>query len=371
MDGGVALFSVFRMARPPIETDYHDGRPEPSPTQTGQCLILVEFDLDAVSFLGDSKGLGLVPEGAQSPLAIESLPPTLGHLIRSLQANPRPIRGQSLPWTFPDGPESCLLVDALPETGATASTRTCALLLHRSPWIARAPRPTLDFPLFSAMAHEIKNSLVAIKTMVELLLEKDPKLEMARIVRQEVDRIVTIVGQMLSSSAPTETRASDVSLHAIIEAVSQILRPQAQARSISLQLNLRASQDLIHADPRQIEQAILNVAMNGMEAIEGSGTLTLSTEIREAPMALEATRAGHFRRVLVVVVRDSGSGIPPTALDRLYEDFFTTKSRGSGLGLSITRRVMQSHGGSILANSSVGQGTVFELSFPLLPEVSQ
>ena len=219
----------------------------------------------------------------------------------------------------------------------------------------------MDRDLFSAMAHEIKNSLVAIKTMVELLLEKDPKLEMARIVRQEVDRITFIVTQMLSASAPTDQRAEALSIHSVIEHVLQTIRPMAQSRQMQLESSLNAITDVVRGDRRQLEQAILNVAMNGLESMTPGGTLTLGSEIQHEQQAT----ASSSSRSIVISIQDTGSGISKEAMDRLYQDFYTTKSRGSGLGLSIARRVIEAHGGSIRVQSEPGAGTRFDLILPV------
>lgn len=311
--------------------------------------------------------MALVPPGAgATALPLDQLPRPLQELIRQSQ----PLRNHRVPCQQHDGSTVFLLADLVVPPAPAGKPRPCALLLRREAAPGHGVKLPLDFVLFSAMAHEIKNSLVAIKTLSELLLEKNPAQEMARIVRQEVDRIATIVGQMLSASAPTENRSGEVRLHGILRDIEKIVRPLAAAKSIGFTLNLEAAQDRIYADPRQIEQAILNVAMNGLEAIGQNGQLTIRTANREIspPMEVEGTPLRHGS--IIIAVQDSGTGISPEAARRLYEDFFTTKSRGSGLGLSITRRVMESCGGSIAATSQPGHGTCFELTFPL-PEISQ
>lgn len=347
--------------------DVSQGRPEPSPAQTGHCLVLVDMATGTFSYTGDAEAMALVPPGASAtvfPLA--QLPPQIHDLIGHSQA----LKDHRVSWPQGNGSTMSALADLAMLPAPGAQTRLCALLLRQEVAPDTGVRLPLDFVLFSAMAHEIKNSLVAIKTLSELLLEKNPAQEMARIVRQEVDRIATIVGQMLSASAPTENRSGEIQLHSILRDIEKILRPLAEAKSIGLTLNLEAARDRIHADSRQIEQAILNVAMNGLEAIGQNGQLTIRTANGGNSPTAQREGTPLRRGSIIIAVQDTGTGISPEAARRLYEDFFTTKSRGSGLGLSITRRVMESYGGTIAANSQPGQGTCFELTFPL-PEISQ
>lgn len=355
------------MAPQPTAQDVSQGRPEPSPAQTGHCLVLVDLTAGMFSYTGDAGIMALLPAGSSATaLPLDQLPPP----IRDLTGQSQPLKNHRVSWPHSNGSTLNVLADLvmLPAPGATV--RQCAILLRHESAPSTGVRLPLDFVLFSAMAHEIKNSLVAIKTLSELLLEKNPAQEMARIVRQEVDRIATIVGQMLSASAPTESRSGEIRLHEILGGIERILRPLAESKSIRLTLSLEATQDRIHADPRQIEQAILNVAMNGLEAIGQNGQLSIRTFLLAVPENAQRQGAPPLPRSIVIAVKDSGTGISPEAARRLYEDFFTTKSRGSGLGLSITRRVMESYGGSIKATSQPGQGTCFELTFPL-PELSQ
>lgn len=218
--------------------------------------------------------------------------------------------------------------------------------------------------LFAGMAHEIKNSLVAVKTLVGLLLEKDPKLEMAGIVRHEVDRISGIVSQMLRYSRSTRGNYDWVRVHPVLELTLQLLLPQLRQHGIEVRSDLAASSDEIWGDRHQIEQALLNLLLNASEAMSRGGTLSVSTELRPATAA---GPAGGLETApqLIIVVKDTGCGIPAENLGRLFEDFFTTKSDGTGLGLPITRRIMTAHRGAIEVDSKVGQGTTFRLCFPL------
>ncbi|MBI3867533.1 MAG: hypothetical protein HY299_03295 [Verrucomicrobia bacterium] len=355
------------MAPQPIAQDAQNAWLRPSIPPPSECLMIVDWQTEKVCFSGDAHGLGLVSERVHSPAGFAELPsPTLAWLRELATAQPSR-EPRRIPWSFPNSGVGEISVEILPAPAASGPASHAALLVRRAG--ARtsdsvAQGSPMDFALFSAMAHEIKNSLVAIKTLVELLLEKDPKLEMARIVRQEVDRIAFIVTQMLSSSAPAERREEAVSLHALIAQVTQLIEPMAQARLMRVESRLGASSDAVRGDRRQLEQAVLNVAMNGLEAMTPGGSLTIRTEIRQETLPRPAASAPPSFRAIVLSIQDTGCGIPRETIDRLYDDFFTTKSRGSGLGLSIARRVMESHGGGIRVQSEPGTGTQFELIFP-------
>jgi len=217
--------------------------------------------------------------------------------------------------------------------------------------------------LSASMAHEIKNALVAVKTFVDLLLEKNKDAELAEIVGREMSRVNNIVRQLLKfgSSAPP-TRAP-VRLHDVLEHSLRMVQHQLDGKLISLNRSFDAAHDSVHGDNHQLEQVFVNLFLNAVDATGTSGTLTVHTEyFSSAPADLAPHRAGqpHVR----VTVADTGAGIAPEHLDRLFEPFFTTKDNGTGLGLPITRRIIQEHQGCITVQSKPNCGTTFSIVLP-------
>jgi signal transduction histidine kinase len=212
--------------------------------------------------------------------------------------------------------------------------------------------------LSAGMAHEIKNGMVAIKTFVDLLLEKNQDAELGEVVRSEILRINAIVTQMLRFAAPGQTTFRSVRVHDVLDHSLRLLRPQMGGKLIALRKNYRAEPDAVQGDDAQLQQVFMNLLLNAIEAMGSDGELTISTE-------LAADDKGG--KGLQIQIQDSGTGIAPENLAHLFEPFFTTKKNGTGLGLAISQRIIQEHRGSIRAQSEPGKGSVFSLSLPASP----
>ncbi|MDB6063925.1 MAG: hypothetical protein JWR26_133 [Pedosphaera sp.] len=214
--------------------------------------------------------------------------------------------------------------------------------------------------LSASMAHEVKNAFVAVKTFVDLLLEQNKQADLAEIVRQEMGRIDSILGQMRKFSGPAKPAFSRVQVHAVLDKSLQLIQHLLQEKKIEVTRSFRASSDLLVGDQDQLEQAFINLFFNALDAMEPRGILKVSTEV----LAGDSQMAGGDGTMLRVVIQDDGIGILPANMDRLFEPFFTTKPDGTGLGLAITRRIVQEHHGVIAVQSEQGKGTSFSLTFP-------
>ena len=206
----------------------------------------------------------------------------------------------------------------------------------------------------ASIAHEIKNGLVAIKTYTEVMIERGDDTEMAEIVRRELARIDGLATQMLRLSAPRAMSHASVRVHPVLDHCLRLLEHQMNSRMIALKRDYAAVPDAVRGDESQLQQAFMNLVLNGVEAIGSTGELTVRTEIISA--------AGGRR--LKISFQDTGPGIAPENLARLFEPFFTTKKNGTGLGLAITRRVIEDHQGTIEAVNAPARGAIFILSLP-------
>jgi len=211
--------------------------------------------------------------------------------------------------------------------------------------------------LGAAVAHEIKNALVTVRTFVDLLRERNKDDDLAQLVSDEVRRIDAVVKQVLRGATRGEFTLAPVSLHTLLHDVANLVRHQFQARTIQLEMNLNTSSDTINGDERQLRHAFLNLIINALEAVPNSGRVIIRT----------ATATVEGRPAWRVTIADTGSGIRPEHLPHIFDPFFTTKKEGTGLGLAITRRIVRAHGGTIEVQSTPGEGTAFEVSLPLLP----
>lgn len=209
--------------------------------------------------------------------------------------------------------------------------------------------------LSAGMAHEIKNGMVAIKTFVDLLLEKNQDTELGEVVRTELQRINAIVTQMLRFAAPGQATFHPVPVQEVLERSLRLLRPQMSGKLIALKKDYQAATDVVQGDDAQLQQVFMNLLLNAIEAMGAEGELTIRTALADDG------RGGH---ALKIEIQDTGMGIAPENLEHLFEPFFTTKKNGTGLGLAISRRIIQEHRGSIQTHSSPGKGSVFSISLP-------
>ena len=214
--------------------------------------------------------------------------------------------------------------------------------------------------LSASMAHEVKNAMVAIKTFVDLLVRQNQEAALAEIVGKEMRRIDSIVSQMLRFSGPARPAFATLPLHRILEDALTLVQHHLEGRKIRLVRDFQADPDTVRGDLYQLQQAFLNLFLNSLQAMGAHGELRVTTELVEGPEL-----AGPQVRVSV---RDTGIGIAPENLKRLFDPFFTTKPDGTGLGLPITRRILEEHHGSIGVTSELNEGTTFTL---LLPSASR
>jgi two-component system sensor histidine kinase HydH len=208
--------------------------------------------------------------------------------------------------------------------------------------------------LAASMAHEIKNALVAGKTLVDLLLEKQQDVEVANLVRREQGRIDTIVSRMLRFAAPERRAFAPVQLHHVLDHSLRLVQHELQMGGIALERFFAPGRDAVRGDECELQQAFVNLFLNAMEAMGSQGILKVTTE--PAPGSNEIS----------VTVHDTGPGISPELKTKIFEPFFTTKSGGTGLGLAITRRIIEEHHGSITVRSEPGFGTAFLVRLPTI-----
>lgn len=209
--------------------------------------------------------------------------------------------------------------------------------------------------LSAGMAHEIKNALVAVKTFIELRVEQEKDTPFGTTVLRELRRIDSLVSQMLKYAGPAKPTFSSVHLHQLIEHSLQVLAFQLRDKQIQVCRDFGVAADSVEGDPFQLEQAFTNVLLNGLESMRIGGQLTIRTRLMPpdaSPTSVE------------VQIADTGTGVSPENLKRLFDTFFTTKEKGTGLGLTIARRIFHEHGGTISVASELNKGTVFTMTLP-------
>ena len=204
----------------------------------------------------------------------------------------------------------------------------------------------------SSVAHEIKNGLVAIRTFLDIQLQKSDDTELNDLVGREFKRIDSLVTQMLRYSVAKPSMVARVNLHEVLNHSLRLLEHQMSGRLITLTREYDADPCLVHGEESELQQVFMNLLLNALEAVGNNGSLTVITR-----------NSDH--RHLSILVRDSGSGISPKNLSRLFEPFFTTKKNGTGLGLAICRRIVEEHRGRIDVESEPGKGSTFAVMLPV------
>jgi len=219
--------------------------------------------------------------------------------------------------------------------------------------------------LAAGVAHEVNTPLTGISSFTQMLLDgadpRDPKTALLEKIEKQTFRAAKIVNGLLNLSrpAPATNERIDVDLNAVITDVFSLLEHQFEVGKIKARRELAPTAVTVVGIEHQLQQVFLNLFLNARDAMPRGGWLTVTTRI-------DGDRA-------VVEISDTGSGIPPEQLARIYDPFFTTKAigRGTGLGLSITYGIVREHDGAIRCDSAIGQGTRFTLTLPLAPAQEQ
>lgn len=220
--------------------------------------------------------------------------------------------------------------------------------------------------LASGVAHEIRNPLTAIKFRLFSLRKAVPAIaqnEDASVIGNEINRLEDIVQDFLQFARPSEPKLTKTEVNRILEEAYALLNPQLRDEAIELKLEGRETErTLVYADAQQVKQVMINLIQNSAESIGRNGTITLRS--RRGTAELD----GRTRPAAILVVADTGKGIPPEVEARLFDPFFTTKEEGTGLGLAISARIVEKHGGLLRYETELNQGTTFEVVLPAVKD---
>ncbi len=214
--------------------------------------------------------------------------------------------------------------------------------------------------LSAAIAHEVRNPLSGISAAAQALLKTaasadpaSPDLQLLRIIDRESKRLNRIITDFLQFARPRNPAMRRVSVPLMIDSTIGLLE-QDMGGKYRIERTFAPATPAAQADGDQLKQVLINLVLNSIQAMPGGGTLTFGTRAAELPSG----------PAVEITLEDSGPGIPPGDLARVFEPFFSTKKEGTGLGLAIAHQIVQSHGGSISVHSVPGQGALFRLLLP-------
>jgi GAF domain-containing protein len=252
------------------------------------------------------------------------------------------------------------LVAALSSFGASSiqNARLYAKVFTVEEGLRRSERLTALGLLSAEVAHEIRNPLTVMKLLSDTLAQgmaaDDPKMEDLGVMREKIAHMEGVVSRVLGMSKAQSGAFRTLDLRQAAENASLLLRLKLQQLGVRVEIECAEALPLVEGNPGQIQQIFLNLMMNGVQAMPGGGALTLR-------LGVEPGQQGD---VVSVRITDTGTGIPPKILPKIFESFFTSREDGTGLGLAIVKRILRDHRGDIVVESTAPGGTTFKFWVP-------
>ena len=226
--------------------------------------------------------------------------------------------------------------------------------------VTRSQRLASVGRLAAGVAHEIRNPLSSIKGFATYFKERYPdRLEdqqTASIMIQEVDRLNRVVGQLLELARPISVKKQHIVMQALLEDSIKLIEDRATAKGISIQTKYDANVNSVWGDPDRINQILLNVYLNAIDSMESGGELNV------------VLSSNSEDNEIYIRISDTGGGINPEHLSKIFDPYFTTKSTGTGLGLAIAHNIIEALDGRITVESDLDVGTTFTVVLPAIEE---
>ncbi len=233
--------------------------------------------------------------------------------------------------------------------------------------LARAERLATLGEIAASLAHEVKNPLAgiagAVQVMADELPEMDPRKEIMHEILTQVHRLDRTVQDLLAFARPGKPDVEPCDIHTVLDRVLILLAENPEAKGVRVVRAYQRGIPRVPADGKQLQQVFLNLILNAVQAMPAGGQITLRTAVRNGFRG-EGEEPAAGGPMVEVEVTDTGPGIPPTILKDIFTPFVTTKRRGTGLGLPVSRRIIEDHGGWITADSPPGQGATFRVFLP-------
>ncbi|HEX3876019.1 MAG TPA: ATP-binding protein [Bryobacteraceae bacterium] len=297
---------------------------------------------------------------------VQIFPPNtpLGLLIAQAAQTGRVVRNRRVPVPHEGGGASVVLLSVDLLESIPGSTGSGLLVRLRDPEVQRklgreletADRLAAISQVSSGVAHEVKNPLNAILIHVEVAKAKLSRgdtdvIPQMEIISKEILRLDRVVKTFLDFTRPMELRLETVPVNVLLDEVLELAQPQAEASGIKVTLGQEADGVGVRIDRDLLKQAMLNIVVNAMQAMPDGGELRFESSAGED--------------LAEIRISDTGPGIPPDLREKIFRLYFTTKEKGSGIGLAMTFRIVQLHDGTIDFTSEPGKGTTFSIRLPI------
>jgi len=247
------------------------------------------------------------------------------------------------------------------QRAATALERANRDLQESHAQLAHADRLSALGEMAAGLAHELRNPLASVNGAVEILAgaasEGTPQAEFAGVAKKELQRLDDLLTRFLAYARPHPPAFRRAGLGPIIDHVAALLRPEVERQKVTIEIDREPAWPELRVDPEQIEQVFLNVLLNAIQASPRGTTVEVRHQLEAHHVAVEVT--------------DQGPGVPAEDLERIFDPFFTTKKSGTGLGLAVTARIVNAHGGSIDVQRLDNARTRVRIRLPLASRATE
>lgn len=283
---------------------------------------------------------------------------------------------REMPWRGHGRPHATVDVSGTPLTGDDGELSGWILVFRDvtpvkklEEEVRKADRLAMMGTIAAGLAHEIKNPLGGIKGAAQLLTREKLSPESAeylQIIVKESDRVNKLVNQLLTFARPKDLKIGAVNLNELIDALIILQKEPFEKRGIKVIREFDPSLPSVIGDADELKQVFLNFMVNAADAVaerhkgEPIGEIRLKTRMANN-FKIKGAEAGKASRMIMAEIQDNGTGIKPQNADKIFMPFFTTKEKGYGLGLAVSQRVIQEHGGVIHLLTEEGRGTAFQI----------
>lgn len=327
-------------------------------------LVALDGNGRIISFNQTAEATLLLPsDRAIGRTASDVLPRQVLDLVAALKDSTRSTIEKEFDCAFPDGrvvPLDVTLSSLKGEDGTVWGTIILCRDLTEVQSLKREVETSRRLAslgrLAAGVAHEIRNPLSSIKGFATYFKERyrdnPDDQRTSEIMIQEVDRLNRVITQLLEFARPPVIQKKRASLQSLIQHSLKMIERQASAKEIQVLFHLPSDVKEVDLDPDGINQVLLNLYLNAVEAMNQGGTLSVSL----------STDEGAHR--IKIMVSDTGAGIEKEDLEHIFDPYFTTKQTGTGLGLAIVHKIVEAHGGEVRAESEIGRGTTVSVLLP-------